>query len=129
MVTGLLFLYFGREYRVGDALDMGPGFMPFFLSCALIGLGMVQFVRAWRDRTQVQLDVLRPLMVTATVAAFAVLLPWIGAVIGVALVMLILGSLHPKFQIRTWLISYAVVLVLILILKFALTNSIPLWMH
>lgn len=128
-ITGLFFLYFGREYEVGDALDMGPGFLPFFLSLALIGLGMVQFARAWRNRTQVQVDLARPLIIAATVAAFAYLLPWTGAVISIALVMLILGGLHSAFQIRTWLISYSVVLALIVILKFALGSTIPLWKH
>lgn len=128
-VIGLLFLFFGREYKVGNALDMGPGFLPFFLAVALIGLGMVQFALAWRDRTQVQADLIRPLIVAGTVAAFAYLLPWTGAVIGIGLVMLVLGKLHCNFQMRTWLISYAVVLTLVLILKFALASPIPLWMR
>jgi hypothetical protein len=128
-ITGLLFLYFGRNYSVGDALNMGPGFLPFFLSVALVGLGFVQFARAWRDRTQVELDLMRPAIVSVTIAAFAYLLPWTGAVIGTGLVMLIVGSLHPSFQIRNWLISYAVVVVLILIFRFLLGSTIPLWMR
>ena len=39
-------LWFGREYDVGTASDMGPGYFPVVLSWGLIGFGFVIGLRA-----------------------------------------------------------------------------------
>jgi hypothetical protein len=125
--TGLFFLYYGRGYPVGNPLSMGPGFLPFYLSLVLVTLGIIQLARAWRNRESVNLDLFRPAVVAGTIGAFAYLLPWMGGIIGAGLVMLIVGRLHPKFSWRGWLISYAVIIGLILMFKFFLGSTIPLW--
>jgi len=125
--TGLFFLYYGRGYAIGDPLNMGPGFLPFFLSWALVALGLLQLARAWQDRSQVAIDVFRPIIVMSAIAGFAYFLPWLGAIVGAGLVMLITGILHPKFKLKFWLVSYAVVIALILVFKFLLGSTIPLW--
>lgn len=126
-ITGLLFLYFGQSYAVGDPLNMGPGFLPFYLSLSLLAIGLVQFLRARTGSTTVEVNILSPLVIAVAIAAFAYLLPWIGAVIGTGVVMFVTGRLHPKFTVKGWAISYAVVLALILIFKFVLGSTIPLW--
>lgn len=128
-ITSLLFLYFGRIYSVGDPINMGPGFLPFFLSLMLLALGIIQFGRAWKNRAAVDIDLVGPLVVATTIAVFAYLLPWIGAVVGTGVVMLIVGRLHPKFSLKGWAISYAVVIALILVFKFLLGSTIPLWIR
>jgi len=125
--TGLFFLYYGRGYAIGDPFNMGPGFLPFFLSWALVALGLLQLVRAWRDPSLVGIDIFRPIIVMASIAGFAYFLPWMGAIVGAGLVMLITGILHPKFKFKFWLVSYAVVIALILVFKFLLGSTIPLW--
>jgi hypothetical protein len=127
VITGLFFLYFGRGYGLGDPLNMGPGFLPFYLSWTLVILGTIQLGRAWRVRDNIDIDVLRPVVVMASIAGFAYFLPWMGAIIGAGLVMLISAILHPKFNFRLWLISYLVVIALILMFKFLLGSTIPLW--
>src|SRR5258708_20711062 len=46
--AGVFILCFGafelalaRQYEFGSASDMGPGFMPVFLGCGLMGLGVI----------------------------------------------------------------------------------------
>jgi hypothetical protein len=45
-LLGFAGLWFGREYDVGTASDMGPGYFPLVLSWALIGFGFVIGLRA-----------------------------------------------------------------------------------
>lgn len=127
IILGLFFLHHGRGYSLGNPLNMGPGFLPFGLSWALICLGILQLFRAWRHCDQVGLDIFRPVVLMLAVAGFAYLLPYIGAILGAGLVMLITAVLHPKFKFRSWLISYAVMIALILMFKFLLGSTIPLW--
>lgn len=42
-----LFLWFGRDYRLGSAAKMGPGYFPFYLSLGLAVLGAVAVVRGF----------------------------------------------------------------------------------
>jgi Tripartite tricarboxylate transporter TctB family len=46
LLFGLAGLWFGREYEMGTASRMGPGYMPMVLSGGLIGLGIVVGLRA-----------------------------------------------------------------------------------
>lgn len=41
MIAGGLFLWFGRDYAVGTALRMGPGYMPRLLGGLLVAIGAV----------------------------------------------------------------------------------------
>ncbi len=40
IVIGLAGLYFGREYSIGSAARMGPGYFPMLLSYCLIAIGV-----------------------------------------------------------------------------------------
>lgn len=127
IILGLFFLHHGRGYSLGDPLNMGPGFLPFGLSWALICLGILQLFRARHNRGQIIMDIFRPVILMLAVAGFAYFLPKIGAILGAGFVMLITAVLHPKFKFRSWLISYAVIIALILMFKFLLGSTIPLW--
>lgn len=39
IVTGLLFIWFGRDLETGNSFQMGPGYFPKMLSLLLMGLG------------------------------------------------------------------------------------------
>jgi hypothetical protein len=42
-----VFFWIGREYRLGTASRMGPGYFPLVLSCVLGGLGAISIVRSF----------------------------------------------------------------------------------
>src|SRR5262245_52763176 len=46
VLVGAAGLWFGREYEVGTASRMGPGYMPMLLSWGLIGFGLSVGLRA-----------------------------------------------------------------------------------
>ena len=48
ILIGAAGLWFGREYEVGTAADMGPGYLPMVLSWGLISFGIVVGLRAMR---------------------------------------------------------------------------------
>jgi putative tricarboxylic transport membrane protein len=55
-VAGLVFLAIGggaliisRNYRLGTASEMGPGYFPMMLALLLMGLGLVLAIKACRD--------------------------------------------------------------------------------
>ena len=48
IVIGAAGLWFGREYEVGVASDMGPGYLPMVLSWGLIIFGIIVGIRAIR---------------------------------------------------------------------------------
>ena len=50
IIIGVAGLWFGREYEVGTASRMGPGYMPMALSWGLILFGVVVGLRSVRVR-------------------------------------------------------------------------------
>jgi hypothetical protein len=105
--TGLLYLAFGafalwiaRDYPIGSAGRMGPGYFPTALSALLIGLGTFIFVKgliregvplgrfAWRG----------VFFVLGATVAFGYLLERAGLV--VALLVLIVGSAMASVKFR-----------------------------
>ena len=80
VVIGAGGLWFGREYEVGSAKDMGSGYFPMLLSWGLIGFGFIVGSRAvmlpgpsferivWRA----------PLMILGAIVGFALLIESAG---------------------------------------------------
>lgn len=98
---GLFGLWVARDYQVGTALRMGPGYIPNLLCLGLIGLGAIIAVKGriigsgplqgWR---------LRPLVtVTASVLSFALLLKPAGLALAAVVCVIVAcfagGRLRP----------------------------------
>src|SRR3989304_10171104 len=81
ILFGMAGVWFGREYAVGTASHMGPGYMPMVLSWALILFGLVIGLRAVRLRSagatgpRIERIVLRTnLLILAAIVWFAFLI-------------------------------------------------------
>ncbi len=96
-LAGLLFLavalgtlYVARDYAMGSARRMGPGYFPTLLSWALAGLALILLVRSlFGGRDAIDSFALKPLvLVIAGSIAFAILLRPAGLVIAILAVVL-----------------------------------------
>ena len=94
---GVLAIYMARDYKMGDALNMGPGYFPTWLGAIMIGFGVVigglSFRIAGEEDEGLALGewALRPwLVLPATLAIYAMLM---DAEVGFvpSLVVLIIG--------------------------------------
>lgn len=81
VALGALAIYLSRDYEMGSALQMGPGYFPTWLGFILIGFGVVIGALSFRIEREAQealaLDTWpwRPLLVlTATLVLFAILM-------------------------------------------------------
>jgi putative tricarboxylic transport membrane protein len=97
VLLGIGGLWFGREYDVGSASDMGPGYFPLVLSWSLIGFGVVIGLRALALRgPKIQPVVWRAvILVLAAILAFALLIEWAGLVVAV-LAVTVLSALGAR---------------------------------
>jgi hypothetical protein len=105
--TGLLYLAFGavalwiaRDYPIGSAGRMGPGYFPTTLSALLMGLGAFIFVKGLtRDGAPLGRFAWRAaFLVLGATVAFGLLLERAGMVI--ALLVLIVGSAMASVKFR-----------------------------
>jgi len=136
--TGVLYLAFGaatlwiaREYPIGTAGRMGPGYFPTALSLLLMGLGVYILARgltrqgdplggfAWRGA----------LLVVGATVAFGLLLETAGVII--ALVVLICGSalasVKTKFDWKSILIAAGLIVFCVLVFVKGLGVTMPLF--
>lgn len=108
-LAGLLFIaaggaavVLGRAYAVGTTAAMGPGYFPRLLGWLLVGLGALTALRALRPAAA--LEALAPfrarplVMVTVSVAAFALTLPRLGLVVASMLVVGLSRTAAPGYR-------------------------------
>lgn len=86
-----------RNYPVGSALRMGPGYLPTFLGSALALLGVIVSLRAlWVSGQAIQAWATRPLVfVLGSAVAFAFLIRPLGLAL-TALTLVIISSLGGR---------------------------------
>lgn len=113
--AGLGFIFFGglavfiaRNYPMGTAARVGPGYFPFILGSILSLLGLIIAVRSlWLSIEAIGPFVMRPLvLVLGSVVAFAILVQPIGLVLAL-LVLVVISSLGgSEFRPREVAILY-----------------------
>jgi hypothetical protein len=99
--SGVLGLWLGREYDFGEALNMGPGYLPTLLCWGLIGLGAIIAINgAATDGEIIGRWWLRPLLfVLAAVAVFALLIESAGLALAVAATTVLAAFAGEQFRI------------------------------
>jgi hypothetical protein len=92
--VGLFFLWLSYDYRMGSAVRMGPGYMPWWLGLLLILLGLAVAGRGLvRNGPRLERPGLRPLLIiVAAVALFGLTVTRAGLIIA-TLVLVGLSSL------------------------------------
>jgi hypothetical protein len=89
VIFGAVALWLGADMAVGTAADMGVGYVPRALAIGCIGVGLWQlgtgFSHSWGEVAAVNL---RPMaFVVASIAGFAVVLPYAGLPVTVFLLV------------------------------------------
>jgi putative tricarboxylic transport membrane protein len=113
---GLIFVVFGvaaaaiaRDYPMGSAMRMGPGYFPFLLGCLLALLGLAIMVRGLL-RTGLPLDATfwRPIaLVLVAIGAFAATVEALGLAVATALLVGIGAAASPESRPAetVWLVA------------------------
>jgi hypothetical protein len=126
IVIGAAFLWFGRDYKFGSTLLMGPGYLPTVLSCIVIGLGVVIGARGGLvEGVQLAGMPARPLVfITVAMFAFAVLIESMGLVV-TGIVTMLLAAASREFNWREQAVL-AVVSALVAAALFVYALRLPL---
>lgn len=131
-VFGILFVVLSQQYQIGSAAKMGPGYFPTILGGLLALLGAVIFLQAFAKSTAAatltRVGWRELILVLASVAAFAFLLPTFGIVISIIVLIAISAFASHEFRLRDTLISIVVLIALsyIVFVK-GLELQFPVW--
>lgn len=119
--SGVVFIFFGllavvisRDYPIGSAMRMGPGYFPMILGGLLILLGLIIAFRSLLLTGEgIRKVELRPLvMVLVSVVAFAFLIQPLGLILA-TLALVIISCLGGwEFRIRKVVLLYLMLAVL-----------------
>ncbi len=123
-------LWFGREYDVGTASDMGPGYVPAVLSWALVVFGIVVGLRALRvPGPQIEPVVWRAVIfILAAITAYAFLIEWAGLAVAIAaaVVLSAMASRESKWK-ETVAMAVGMAIFCVLIFIYALRQSMTVF--
>ena len=100
VAVGIAVMVLARDYRIGTAARMGPGYVPTLLGGLLTFLGLTLSVPAlFRDGEAFPRLHLRPLIVILiSVAVFGLALEYLGFVIAVVALVLVGGFADPELK-------------------------------
>jgi ABC-type Mn2+/Zn2+ transport system permease subunit len=123
-------LYVSRNYSLGTAVRMGPGYFPILLGGVLALVGAILVVRSLVITGDPigHVQVLPLVVVAVAVVLFGVLLPRLG--LAVTLPLVIVVSALASVQSRRWeVLVLALVLTVFsaLVFVYGLRLPIPLW--
>lgn len=126
--AGAFFLVVSRDYRMGTAMRMGPGYMPWWLGAILIGFGAVIAARGLlRGGDRIEVASLRPLaLILVAIAAFGALIRPAGLIVAVAALVAIGGFAMQERPRAAQLVSTIVVLAAFSVLVFPIGLGLPI---
>lgn len=116
LVVGAFFLYYGIDYRMGEAARMGPGYFPVWLAIIMMFIGLALCIRAmWTGGKPAQIearDYKVMALITAGVCAFGFLLNILGLYLSIVALVFIVSLASHEF---TWrgMIGTAIFLVVL----------------
>lgn len=115
LVTGILFMVLSRQYTLGTAAKMGPGYFPTILGGLMAILGLVIMIPAFAGKgAEIRIDKIdfkANLLVLVAVAVYALTLPKLGFIVSLFLLIWISSIASHEFKPKTTLISSVVLLV------------------
>jgi hypothetical protein len=126
---GLSALLIARNYRMGTASRMGPGYFPVMLAILLIGIGIIVAVSAFRSgEGKVPKLALRPLLiVTGATALFGVLLNGAGMLLTTIALVIASRLARPEDPwLETAILGVALSALCAAVFYFGLRIQIPL---
>jgi putative tricarboxylic transport membrane protein len=109
---GVLGLYLGRDYPIGSAMRMGPGYFPAVLSGLLLALGALAMLRGLAIRGDPPHSFATLLTILASVGIFALTVERVGIVIAVVLVTVVSSLASGTWRWKEQLVLNAVMVAL-----------------
>jgi len=136
VLSGLMLMGFGatalaiaRNYRMGTAFRMGPGYFPVMLSGLLIAIGLAVMLSAfWSSREALPKIAWRPLLVvTAATVLFGLLIDNAGLLLATLLMVLASRLARPGYPwAETVILAAALSAICAAIFYFGLRVQMPL---
>jgi len=115
IATGLLFMVLSRQYNLGTAAKMGPGYFPTILGGLMAALGVLIMLPAFSSKgPQVRVDKMdfkSIVLILVAVAVYAATLPKLGFIVSLFLLIMISSWASHEFKLMTSLLSSVVLLV------------------
>lgn len=135
--AGVLFIAFGlaaviiaRDYAMGSAGRMGPGYFPRGLGILLIVLGLILSLRAVRvDGPKIEFRSFKPLaIVLGSVVVFAMAAPKLGLIAATILLIVLSSTASHEFRLKEAIISSLALSVFTLAaFVYGLKLQLPTW--
>ena len=123
-------LWFGRDYVIGTAARMGPGYLPLVLSLALVALGAVILARSLvLDGAPIERSAIRPqLLILAAIVLFGLLIERAGLAVSVAAVTIVSGLATREVRwIELGVLAIALAAACGVRFVYLLGQPIPVW--
>lgn len=126
IIIGLFFAYQSLDYKIGSISKIGSGFFPFWVSVAVIILGMIIFITGFFNDNKINIEIDTPLYILLVLVSFVFVFKYTGFIIAGLFLIWASAFIHEKFSLKgTILISFIYVFI-ITIFKFYILNSLPL---
>ena len=130
-VLAIAFLWFGRDYRMGAASRMGPGYFPLTLGWILLGFGVVSVARSFlTDGGPVGGIAWKKLsIVTLAILVFAVLIGKAGLIFALPALVIIsaLASEQSVYDLKALLVLVALTIFCIVVFVKGLGVPMPIF--
>jgi hypothetical protein len=127
---GVVGLWFGRDYDLGTAAGMGPGYFPMLLSWLLIGMGLLVAGRSFAiEGPAIERVQWRSIAaVLASVGVFGLLIERWGAAIAIAAVVVVaaLGTRESRWK-EVVPLAVLVAVFCVAVFIYGLKQPLPLW--
>ena len=104
VVTGVAFMLLSRQYTMGTAAKMGPGYFPTVLGGMMAVLGLMIMLPAFSRKSPevrvTNVDFKSNFLVLLAVAVYAFTLPKLGFLVAVVLLIFIASFAHHEFKLK-----------------------------
>lgn len=134
--AGLLYIAFGavgfyiaRDYGMGQASRMGPGYFPTVLSALLMAFGLAAIIRSFITKQEAQIGAFAwkaSAYICGSTALFGLLLVPLGLVVALVVLCLVSAAASQFFKLEWKAAGLLVILVVFCALVFAKGLGVPM---
>ena len=115
-VFGVIFVVLSRQYQLGTAAKMGPGYFPTILGGLLAVLGLIIVIGAFeKHNTELRIERIgwrELLLLLASIGLFGLLLPKFGMVLSIVVLIGVSALASHEFRLRDTVLSTIVLIIM-----------------